>query len=56
MTRKSDLRVEYRMNTGEFPFNIGNWVTDELRYDYARWLEEQLIEARNKIKELKNEY
>ena len=54
MVKNSDIRVEYKHDTGDNPFEIGNWVTDELHNEYANWLERKLVEARNEIEELKN--
>lgn len=54
MTRNSDIRVEYRRDTGDLPFEIGNWVTDELYHPYAKWLEDKLVETRNELEEKKS--
>lgn len=55
MTRNSDIRVEYRRDTGDLPFVVGNWVTDGLKQPYMKWLEDKLVESRNRIEELENE-
>jgi hypothetical protein len=54
MTRNSDIRMEYKYDTGHKPFQEGDWVMDQLNNPFAAWLEEKLIEARNRIEELEN--
>jgi len=46
MLTPSDLKLEYRFDTGEYP---------ETDADYAQWLEEQLLYIRNRMSIMDND-
>ena len=47
--KRSDLRLKYKFATGEKPFNMGNWLQDELSFKYGAWLEEKLLELQEEL-------
>jgi len=51
---KMDLRLQYKRYTGDNPFfTEGNYLNEELRHPYFRWLEDKVLEQEEELKRLR---